>query len=140
MTLYMIDTDICSYIMKQTPASLLAKMETQVEQGHDICISVITYAELRLGAERSQASEKYHRLIDEFSDRLDFIADWSTTEADRFASLQAKLFASGSPIGANDTMIAAHAMSIGAVLVTNNQRHYSRVEGLDFDNWLENQH
>lgn len=135
----MIDTDICSYIMKQAPASLLLEMEQRAEQGNDMCISVITYSELRLGAERSQAREKYHSLIDEFSDRLDFISDWSTKEADVFAQLQARLYAAGTPIGSNDTMIAAHALSIGAVLVTNNMRHYSRVYDLRLENWTTNE-
>lgn len=131
----MLDTDICSYIMKQTPVSLLATMQSKVEDGDDICISVITYSELRLGAARSAATEKYSRLIDALSDRLDFIADWSTKEADGFAALQASLFAEGTPIGQNDTMIAAHALSLGAVLVTNNHKHFSRVDGLTLENW-----
>ncbi len=68
---------------------------------------------------------------------MDFIADWSTKEADKFAELQAHLMGQGSPIGANDTMIAAHALSLGVVLVTNNQRHFSKVEGLTLENWLD---
>lgn len=133
----MLDTDICSYLMREQTASLLQAMEKRVEAGDDICISVITYSELRLGAARSDARVKYDRLIDALSDRLDFISDWSTKEAEHFAELQTHLLGQGTPIGNNDAMIAAHALSLGAVLVSNNQRHFSRVAGLKLENWLE---
>lgn len=132
----MLDTDTCSYLMREHPVEILQEMQTRVETGHDICISVITYSELRLGAARSQAKTKYNRLIDALSDRLDFIADWSTKEADQFAELQAHLMGQGTPIGNNDTMIAAHALSLGAILVTNNQRHFLKVDGLMLENWI----
>lgn len=135
--LYMLDTDICSYTMRKGSEPILAALEVRVEAGHQICLSVITYMELRLGAERSAAKNKYHRLIDEFSDRLDLIADWTRPDADRFAQIQAGLFAQGSPIGHNDTMIAAHALSLNAILVTNNQKHFSQVTGLVTENWLQ---
>ncbi len=131
----MLDTDICSYIMKRAPSPLLSRMEQTVERGHALCISVITYSELRLGAARSPAVKKYNHLIDEFSERLDFIADWTALEADRYAGLQAHLFSRGTPIGQNDTMIAAHALSVGAVLVTNNQKHFTRINKLSVENW-----
>ncbi len=135
--LYMLDTDVCSYLMKRMPDHLLSKLQKAVEDGHTICLSVITYSELRLGAARSNAASKYHRLIDELSDRLDFVADWTTKEADRFAELQAGLMAGGSPIGRNDAMIAAHALALEAVLVTNNQKHFGRVSGLKVLNWID---
>lgn len=133
----MLDTDTCSYIMREQSPALLHSMQARVDAGDDICISVITYAELRLGAARSQARRKYDRLIDALSDRLDFIADWSIKEADLFATLQAALMGQGIPIGTNDAMIAAHARSLDAVLVTNNHRHFSRIEGLALENWLD---
>ncbi len=135
--LYMLDTDICSYIMKKTPLSLLSLLQEKIESGHSICISVISYSELRLGAERSSAANKYNRLINEFCERLDFIADWTTQEADVFAKLQAGLFSKGLPIGYNDAMISAHALLLNAVLVTNNQKHFSRVPELLVENWVQ---
>lgn len=133
----MLNTDTCSFLMRAHDISVLRSMQAKVEAGDDICISVITYSELRLGAARSQSKQKYDRLIDALSDRLDFIADWSTKEADIFAELQAVLLGQGTPIGSNDAMIAAHARSLDAVLVTNNQRHFSQVDGLKLENWLE---
>ena len=103
----MLDTDTCSYIMREQSRRLLQSMQARVEAGDDICVSVITYSELRLGAARSQARQKYDRLIDALSDRLDFIAE--------------------------------HALSLGHVLVTNNKRHFSTVEGLALVNWADPQ-
>ena len=133
----MLDTDTCSFLMREHDISVLRSMEAKVEAGDDICISVITYSELRLGAARSEAQQKYDRLIDALSDRLDFIADWSTKEADIFAELQSSLLGQGTQIGSNDAMIAAHARSLDAVLVTNNMRHFSRVKNLKLENWLD---
>ncbi len=132
----MLDTDTCSFLMREHDISVLQSMQAKVEAGDDICISVITYSELRLGAARSQARQRYDRLIDALSERLDFIADWSTKEADVFAELQSQLLGQGTPIGPNDAMIAAHALSLDATLVTNNTRHFSRVERLKLDNWV----
>lgn len=133
----MLDTDMCSYLMRAKDATVLSKMEARVEAGDHISISVITYAELRLGAARSAAKEKYNALIDALIDRLDLVADWTVREADLFADLQAGLLGHGTPIGVNDAMIASHALTNGAVLVTNNTRHFARVEALNTENWLK---
>ncbi|MEL6205726.1 MAG: type II toxin-antitoxin system VapC family toxin [Pseudomonadota bacterium] len=133
----MLDTDTCSYLMRARDAKVLAAMEARVEAGHHICISVISYSELRLGAARSQAKTRYDRLIDALVDRLDFVAEWTVNEADRFADVQAALMGQGASIGSNDAMIASHALAIDAVLVTNNLRHFSRVDGLQVENWRE---
>jgi tRNA(fMet)-specific endonuclease VapC len=125
--LYLLDTDTCSYVIKQRPESVLSAMQNKAQAGHDICISAITYAELRLGAARSGNPRKHNRLISEFCERLDTVHPWDTEAADHFARLQAALFAVGTPIGANDTMIAGHALSLSAIVVTNN---------LKIENWV----
>jgi tRNA(fMet)-specific endonuclease VapC len=132
----MLDTDICSYIQRQHPIAVLETMQAKSESGHALCISVITYAELRLGAARSINKLKYDLLISEFCERLDCIQSWDSSAADHFAVLQALLLGKGSPIGVNDSMIAAHALSIEAVLVTNNQKHFSKVPNLKLTNWI----
>ena len=98
---------------------------------------MITYHELRLGAAHSQAAKRHHGLINMLCERLDHIAEWTVKEADTFAQLQADLFAQGAPIGQNDTMIAAHALNLDATLVSNNQKHFTRVPRLKLDNWVE---
>lgn len=124
---------------EKTTTVFTHSMQARVEAGDDICISVITYSELRHGAAHSQARKKYDRLIDTLSDRLEFIADWSIKEDDLFATLQAALIGRRMPIGTNDVMIAGRALSLNAVLVTNNRRHFSRVDGLALENWLDSQ-
>lgn len=132
---YMLDTNICSYIMRQHSRSVLEILETRAAEGHILCMSVITYQELRFGAERV-GSAKYHARIDKMCERLDYVADWTTECADRFAVTQSLLLRKGSPIGFADAMIASHALIINATLVTNNQKHFSQVEGLQLENWF----
>ena len=132
---YMLDTDISSYIIRKRDPRLLATLQTQARSGAEMCVSSITYAELRLGAERPQSPARHHSAIGSFCDRLSGIAAWDKAAADKFASLQAKLLDIGDPIGRNDAMIAAHAVSLDCVLVTNNQRHFSRVPALAVENW-----
>lgn len=132
---YLLDTDICRYVLRGRHPRLLAVMEEKTRAGADLSISVVTYAEMRLGAERSPNAERYNLAIRAFCDRLTGVLAWDRPAADRFAGLQSRLLETGSPIGGNDAMIAAHALSLGRVLVSNNERHFSRVSGLSVENW-----
>ena len=134
---YLLDTDICSYVIRGRDARLLATMQEKAHTGTGISISAVTYAELRSGAERSQHVERYNQAIRLFCERLSGVLAWDRAAADEFAALEAELLRLGRPIGRNDTMIAAHALSLGRVLVTNNRRHFSRAPGLEVENWTE---
>ena len=133
---YLLDTDICSYVMRARDPRLLAIMQDKARSGADLSISAVTYAELRLGAERSRNADRYNQAIQAFCDRLSGVLAWDKTAADEFAGLQARLLGTGTPIGGNDAMIAAHALSLGRVLITNNEKHFSSVPGLPVENWL----
>ena len=133
--LYMLDTDTCSYIMRQHSQAVLDALEHRARKGHLLCMSVITYQELRFGAERV-GSRSYHDRIDKVCERLDYVADWTTECADRFAVTQSALLTKGKPIGFTDAMIAAHAMTIDAILVSNNLKHFSQVGDLKLENWF----
>jgi tRNA(fMet)-specific endonuclease VapC len=135
--LIMLDTDSCSYIIRLQPMEVLQTLQYRVERGDEICISAITYSELLVGAERSGNSQKHLHLIDEFCSRVDFIAPWDAEAARFFSRLQSYLFKQGTPIGNNDTMIAAHAQSLQAIVVTNNQKHFSNVPDLNLENWAK---
>ena len=74
--------------------------------------------------------------IQAFCERLSGILAWDKAAADEFARLQVHLLDSGSPIGSNDAMVGAHALSLRRVLVTNNLKHFSRVPGLRLENWV----
>lgn len=131
---YMLDTDTCSYIMRQHSQAVLESLEDRARKGHILCMSVITYQELRFGAERVGSAE-YHNRIDQVCERLDYVANWTTECADKFAIIQSALLGKGKPIGFTDAMIASHALIADATLVTNNKRHFSQVEGLRLENW-----
>ncbi len=135
--LYILDTDICSHIIRKHPRKVLEAMDAAVQQGHEIAISVITYAELLLGAKRSGSPAKHLALIGELRERLHGIHPWDACAAERFAELQALLLSHGTPIGPNDTLIAAHVLSLGATLVTNNAKHFGKVPALNMANWAD---
>ena len=128
----MLDTDMCSYIIKERPESVRQRFQTLAME--QLCISVVTYAELIYGVARSSSKRVNRPIIEDFVRHLD-VMDWDTEAADQYGVIRAELEAAGTPIGAMDMMIAAHAKSIKAVLVTNNQKHFTKVKGLKVDNW-----
>jgi len=132
MKRYMLDTDMCSYIIRKHPASVLKRFQTLAME--QLCVSVVTYAELIYGVERSRSRRINRPVIEDFVRHLD-VMDWDTAAADQYGVIRAELEAAGTLIGAMDMMIAAHAKSIKAVLVTNNQKHFNKVRGLKIDNW-----
>lgn len=134
---YMLDTNICSFIMRERPVLLLRNLQMHVEAKHEIVISAITYAELRFGAVGKKASLKHETMVNEFVDRVDHILPYGKDAVDYTASLKKELASKGTPIGNNDTMIAGHALSRGCVLVTNNMKEFNRVPGLQVEDWSQ---
>ncbi len=130
MTLLMLDTDISSYIIKRRPESLLDQFERHADR---LCVSVITAAELRCGAEQAQRP-KLVDLVEAFLERLS-ILDWSNAVTFHYARIRSALERAGVPIGNLDLLIACHAVSERSTLVTNNLRHFSRVPGLRVEEW-----
>ena len=130
----MLDTDMCSYIIKQRPVSVLQQFQKLTMDA--IGISIVTYAELIYGVERSSSKRINRSVVENFVQHLE-IMDWDRNAADEYATIRTKLEAGGTPIGAMDMMIAAHAKSIHAILVTNNQKHFNKVKGLKIENWVE---
>ena len=133
MTRYMLDTDMCSYIIKERPASVLEHFKKL--DMDNICISIVTYAELIYGVERSSSRRINHAVIKDFTRHLDVIK-WDVNAAEQYAVIRTKLEAKGTQIGAMDMMIAAHAKSLNTILVTNNQKHFTKVTGLKIENWV----
>jgi tRNA(fMet)-specific endonuclease VapC len=128
---YMLDTDTVSFALRgegRVAARLLERRPSQ------LCISSITVAELRFGAE-TRRSRRLHRLITTFIDSVEVLA-FDEKAADRFGPVATSLARRGSPIGTFDTLMAAHAMSLGLTFVTNNTQHFGRVPGLKTENWV----
>lgn len=134
MSVYMLDTDISSYVMKRSNRAVLKKLErTNVD---DVCISAITKSELLYGIEISPRRAKEQAALEDYLTYVE-VLDYPDEAALHYAQIRAHLKASGKMIGTNDLFIAAHARSLGLILVTNNTREFGRVRGLKIDNWAQ---
>ena len=130
--LYMLDTNICSYIIRNKPQSIKEKLK-EVEENHTVALSSIVVSELLYGATKKD-SQKLLRIVSAFIDNF-IIYDYSKVSAQSYANIRTDLEKKGQIIGANDLLIASHALSLGAVLVTNNTREFKRVEKLVLEDW-----
>jgi tRNA(fMet)-specific endonuclease VapC len=129
----MLDTNICIYLIKRRPESVLQRF--RFFSVGDIGISSITLAEMEYGVARSEQPKKNRGALEEFISALEVAAfDRGSTEA--YGKIRAALEKKGRPIGAMDLLIAAHAFSLGVRLVTNNEREFKRVPGLRVENWI----
>jgi tRNA(fMet)-specific endonuclease VapC len=133
--IYMLDTNICSFIMREQPEAVLKRLEQAVLRNHRIVVSAITYAEMRFGAVGKKASPRHAQLVNAFCARLDAVLAWDRAAVDATTEIKVALAAAGTPVGPNDTAIAGHAIATGAVLVTNNTREFARVPGLESEDW-----
>jgi len=132
--LYMLDTDTASYIIKGRSPGIEAKLADILPSM--VCISVMTRAELLYGLKRLSADHRLHLAVRQFL-KIVRVPSWDAEAADWYASIRHQLITVGQPIGELDMMIAAHSLSAGAVLVTNNVRHYERIEApLILENWV----
>ncbi len=131
--MYMLDTNICIYIIKKRPANLLAKFNSIPP--NTLCISAIAYAELQYGVERSSAKKMNQRILVDFVAHLD-VQPWDAEAARQYGKIRTNVEKRGKPIGNMDLLIAAHALSQQCILVSNNLREFSRIRGLQCENWV----
>ena len=129
---YMMDTNICIYAIKSKPESVIRKILSQNPE--DLCISVVTYAELMHGVEKSQAVEKNRIAMSLFLSAIT-VLDFDGEAAEAYGQIRAELERKGTPIDPMDLLIAGHARSQGLILVTNNTREFARVTGLRIEDW-----
>lgn len=132
MPRYMLDTDTCSYIMKRSNDELLRRLRRV--SVNDVCVSVVSKCELLYGVEVSPRRQQDERLLELFLAQTE-VLDFPGEAAFHYARIRADLKALGTPIGANDLLIAAHARSLGLTLVTNNTHEFARVPHLAIENW-----
>ena len=132
----MLDTCICSFIMREHPEAVIRRLAAEVEQGNRIVVSAITYAEMRYGQIGKKAAARHKVLVDEFVKRLDAVLPWDQKAIDSTIEIMRALTRAGTPIGANDTAIAGHAIATSCTLVTNNVREFGRVPGLVYEDWV----
>lgn len=129
---FMLDTDICIYIIKRKPEKVLRHFE-KYKVG-EIGISSITLAELQYGVEKSQHSNKNSEALSKFALPLE-IASFDEKAAQIYGIVRAELERAGNPIGSMDTLIGAHALCLGITLVTNNTKEFGNIKGLRLANW-----
>ncbi len=130
----MLDTNICIYIIKQQPVAVLKRfLEYQIG---DIGISSITLSELRYGVAKTKHQEKNAKALDEFITPLEIVS-FDEEAAHVYGGIRATLEKAGTPIGAMDMLIAAHAISLGIPLVTNNTHEFVRIKALNVTDWID---
>ncbi len=129
----LLGTDTCIYLIKNKPPEVMRRFEEYAIG--DVGVSSVTVAELHFGVRKSRHPAQNERALEQFLLPLE-IADFDRAAAIAYGSVQAVLEEQGTLIGPLDTLIAAHAVSLGATLVTNNVREFARVPDLKLDNWV----
>ena len=129
---YLIDTNICIYVMKQHPLQVIQKFR-QFRFG-EIGVSSITVSELQYGVSKSNYREKNQQRLDQFLRPLT-IVPYDEACGRVYGDIRTELQQKGTLIGPLDMLIAAHALALGATLVTNNEKEFQRVAGLAIENW-----
>ncbi|MBO0612785.1 type II toxin-antitoxin system tRNA(fMet)-specific endonuclease VapC [Thiothrix fructosivorans] len=130
---YLLDTNICIYLIKRKPSEVLQRFR-QLQPG-SVFISSVTTSELYYGAQKSQRVQTNLEALNNFL--LPFrIVDYDESASFLYGELRADLEKRGQPIGPLDMMIAAHALSLDVPLVTNNTKEFERVKGLKLENWV----
>lgn len=131
--LYLLDTDTCAFVLRRSSPTLLERIQSVplAQQA----ISVVTYAELLYGVQVSSRRKANQEAVDALVRHV-AVLDWSPAAAKHCAEIRADLSKRGALIGSNDLMIAAHARSLDAVVVTHNTKDFGRVKGLMLEDWM----
>jgi tRNA(fMet)-specific endonuclease VapC len=130
MSRYMLDTNICIYVIKDRPTRVRARFNELADQ---LCISVVTLAELIYGAEKSARPYENLKVVEQFCARLN-VLPFTERAATHYGQLWAER--AGTRVGIHDMMIGGHARSEGLIVVTNNLREFQRMSGLRLENWI----
>ena len=132
MSKYMLDTNICIYLIKNKPETVYTNI--QKHNFEDMCISSITYAELCYGVEKSNYVERNRVALTLMMSRLK-IVDFDTKASECYGKIRSDLEKKGTPIGPLDMLIAAHAKSLDCIVVTNNEKEFKKVSNIMVENW-----
>jgi tRNA(fMet)-specific endonuclease VapC len=133
MLQYMLDTNICIYVIKNYPPKLRERFNRLAEQ---LCMSSITLAELVYGAEKSARRLENLQAVEQFSARLE-VLPFAPKAAVHFGQIRAEVERLGKPVGPLDMLIGAHARAEGLIVVTNNVREFRRLPGVRVENWVD---
>ncbi len=131
---YLLDTDICIYLIKQKPPEVIQRL-TQIEPC-DVALSVISLFEMKFGVEKSNQRLKSDQALSRFVESIHYLLPMDELAASHAAKIRAQLKRQGQPIGPYDLLIAAIALANNLTLVSNNTREFERVDGLKLENWV----
>ena len=131
---YLLDTNICIYIINEKPRKVLRKFEQYPV--HEFGISSITHAELQYGVAKSRQKNKNQEALDEFLMPLTILPFHGKRLIEWYGKIRAFLESKGITIGPLDTLIAAHALSLDLTIISNNIREFSRIPNLKCENWV----
>jgi tRNA(fMet)-specific endonuclease VapC len=131
---YLLDTNICIYIIKRKPVSVFKRFRDLIPGS--VGLSIITLAEMQYGIEKSSKPVQNQQALQQFLLPLE-ILDFNSAAAITYGEIRTTLERKGGLIGSLDMLIAAHAKSLGAVIVTNNTKEFERVPGLKVENWVK---
>jgi tRNA(fMet)-specific endonuclease VapC len=131
----MLASDICRTILRQQPSALLSQLQQWSADSDEIVVSAITYAELVAAALLTAEKDRHMRLVEEFCDRLDAVVPWDSGAVDAYTGLQRQLMLEHRILNMNDVMIAAHALSLQARLLTGSEKSFAGIGALDLQLW-----
>lgn len=129
---YMLDTNICIYCIKHKPENVIFRLKEC--DPADICISSITYSELLYGVYKSKQKERNFLALLLFLSQIK-IVDFDSVAATSYGEIRANLESKGLVIGSLDMLIGAHAKALSLTIVTNNEKEFKRIDGLNVENW-----
>lgn len=132
--IYLLDTNVCIDYLNRSHPNVVERMQSSSPE--DLCLSSVVVAELRYGADRSAKRDQNHARLDDLTAEIQCV-NFDLDAARIYGLVRSSLEAKGTAIGPYDMMIAAHALSLGLVLVTDNDREFSRVAGLQIENWRQ---
>jgi tRNA(fMet)-specific endonuclease VapC len=129
---FLLDTNVCVDFLNQRHPSVVERIRGCSPA--DLCLSSVVVAELRYGADRSERRAENHDRLDVMTAEIQCL-DFDLAAASAYGGIRSHLESKGTPIGPYDMMIAAHALSRGLILVTDNEGEFRRISGLRIENW-----
>lgn len=131
----MLASDICRTLLRQQPPALLSRLQDWSAVGDEVVVSAITYAELIAGVLLTQDQGRHMRLVEAFCERLEDVVPWDRHAVDAYTAIQQRAMGAGHALNMNDAMVAAHAMSLEASLLTLNSKPFAAIDGLTVETW-----
>jgi tRNA(fMet)-specific endonuclease VapC len=130
-------SDICRTILRQQPTALLSQLQHWSANSDEIVVSAITYAELVAAALLTAEKDRHMQLVEEFCERLDAVVPWDSGAVDAYTHLQRQLMLEQRILNMNDVMIAAHALSLQARLLTGSEKSFAGIAAVDMQLWAQ---